>query len=179
MFVWAVNNPPKTFYAAVDTTTGYISLSVGAADAPKLFNEQTNQYWIKQYVELWEDYTWETDSTHFQRVQVMSSEDQRIRYAAWHKDPLSPAQKLGRHGYVQTSNIRAFRKADGKASTSEYTIQFDRTEVDGSSIGATEHWSGDIQFRWLPQLVMTNQQRQDNPGGMMTIDFHADKDPSP
>ena len=124
VYVKVLSKPPQTFYDAVDTSTGYIGVSVGAADAPTLFNEQTNQFWIKRYIELRENYTWETDLTHFDRVQIMSSDDERARFAAWHnRDPLAPPQKLGRHGYVEVSNVHAFRKADGKAKTLEYTDQ--------------------------------------------------------
>jgi type IV secretory pathway component VirB8 len=175
LYIDARNNPPKTFYAAVDVTTGFISLAVGAADAPELYNKQTDWYWVNQYVQNWHSYTWETDQAHFNAVQLMSSDAQRARYAEWHKSPLAPAQALGRHGYVVVSNLRIEPKSEGRAKTLEYTVYFDRIEIKDAQVGPTEHWSGNIQFQWHPELVLSDQQRLNNLGGMVVTFFDADR----
>jgi type IV secretory pathway component VirB8 len=173
MFVMAVNKPPQTFFNSVDTTTGYIGPSTPAADAPQTFNEQTNQYWIRQFVELREGYHWELDQKHFDRIQIMMCDDERLRYVDWHKKPLSPAQKLQKHGYVDINSVHADRVGEGKAKTLEYTIHFDRTEINGQSIGPVEHVTGDIQFQWHPDLMMNAEQRANNPGGFIACAYHG------
>jgi len=173
-FIWAINQPPQVIVVTVNATTGELKVGVGPKDAPKTFPEIVNEHAIKDYVELWENYTWQADPVNYQKVLEMSSDEQRDRYIAWHNDPLSPVKKLGRHGYVQVdhSTLQVFPVGTGKDNTLIYNVQFDRIEVTNGAAGRTEHYTGEIQFQWHPDWMTTDPQRSDNPGGFTTIAYY-------
>lgn len=163
-------------YIEVDTSTGYIGDSVGVADAPKLFSEQVAHQYLRMYIEARETYVPQTDALQFARVQVMSAEDERVRFAAWHKDPLSPAQKLGRTGHVEVDNFHPVLQGKGRAKTLEYFVRFKRRETQGATVGPWEDWTATVQFQFHPEMGMDAQERQINPAGMQVLAYHSYKD---
>ena len=66
--------------------------AVGAADAPSLFSAQVMEAALQTYVELRENYLFETDSIAFHRVTLMSTPDEQSRYKAMHDDPKAAAR---------------------------------------------------------------------------------------
>jgi type IV secretion system protein VirB8 len=113
-------------YYTVNQNTGYVGPSVGAADAPTLYNAQVAESALQTYVELRENYLYETDVLAFHRVTLMSTPEEQVRYKAMHDDPKAPARALRDHGYIQIENFQFWPVGDGKARTHEYVVKFDR-----------------------------------------------------
>ena len=167
-------------YFVADQIHGYVKETGGPADAPKMFNETITQASVKTYLDNWFTYQWQTDQTRFNRIQLMSSDDQFARYIAWHdKDPLAPRQKLGRKGEIMISDHMIITKEpSGKDNTLQYAFQIRLQQTEGSTVGPWKSWSGEIAFQWHPEEVLNEDQRRDNPTGMVVIMMHASEDPT-
>lgn len=167
-------------YFAADQIHGFVKETGGPADAPKMFNEIIAQAAVKTYLDNWFTYQWQTDQTRFNRVQLMSSDDQFARYVAWHdKDPLAPRQKLGRKGEIMVSDHMSLTKEPSdKDGTLQYSFLINLQKTEGGAVSPWKSCSGDIAFQWHPEETLTEDQRRDNPTGMVVIMMHACQDPT-
>jgi type IV secretory pathway component VirB8 len=164
-------------WIVVDQVHGYVGEVTPSPDAPRLFNARVAEAEIKRYVELWVEYTPQTDARHYALVQLLSGQDQRARYLAWHDhDPLAPRQKLQTKGSVDTDQFYFHPEGTSQDGTQEYRVQFHRRETNEGNVGPWEQWTADVQFHWEPNLLMTDKQVQDNPTGIVVTYAKADRE---
>jgi type IV secretion system protein VirB8 len=166
-------------FIEVDRSTGYVGPSLGPTDAPRLFNQQTADHYLRDYIEAREGYVPETDDLMFHKAAIMSAPDEQVRYAAWRKSPLSSANVLGRTGYVRVENFHMSLLGKGTAKTLVYLVRFDRVEVRGGQVEPMQPWSATVQFQWHPELPMNAQDRLLNSAGMQVIAYQAQPDGDP
>lgn len=167
----------ETHYVAIHDN-GEIHEIDNAKDAANLFPDPAKQFWARRYIELTEEYVPETDDKHYQQVQLMSSPDQSARYKNWHdSDPLAPRQVLGKHGSVDTGDYHftPVAVADNGHHLTEFHVSFKRTETYQGASKPPDLYEADIQFEFWPEMVMTPQQLQGNPGGMQTLFYKGGK----
>jgi type IV secretion system protein VirB8 len=165
-------------YYTINQETGYAGPSVGAKDAPALFTHQVMEAALEGYVELRENYLFETDEIAFHRVTLMSTADEQIRYKAMHDAPASPARSLRDRGYIQIDNFQFWPIGDGKAKTHEYVVKFDRrVMLAGQPVPAKgEPCTAQIAFQFHPDYPMTAPDRRLNVTGLQVLSYrsHAD-----
>ncbi len=152
----------------------------GAKDAPKLFQDRDNEHWAQVYSEEWEEFSEERDPENFRKVEIMSSEEQRMRYDAWRNDPLNPVKNLGRHGNVITWGYQFYKEpavASEPYKTFIYRMTFKRRATEGANVKPIENWQGEIQFQWQTDKQMTPEQEHDNPSRFTVVGYKADKQP--
>jgi type IV secretion system protein VirB8 len=166
-------------FIEVDRSTGYVGVSLGPVDAPRLFSQQTAYHYLRDYIEAREGYVPETDDLMFHKAAIMSAPDEQVRYGAWHKSPLSPGNVLGRTGYIRVENFHMSLVGSGAANTQVYLVRFDRTEVRGSQVQPAHPWSATVQFQWHPELPMNTQDRLLNAAGIQVIAYQAQPDSDP
>jgi type IV secretion system protein VirB8 len=164
-------------FVTVDSSTGFVGESIAATDAPATFNERVAHQYLRLYIEAREAYVPEIDPVMFERTQILSAPDERARYAAWHKDALSPLAALGKNGHIEVANFHPLLEGAGKAKTLVYHVRYDRRETRGQTIGPWKHWTATVYFQWHPELIMNDQQRQVNPAGMQVIQYQSNEDP--
>jgi type IV secretion system protein VirB8 len=164
-------------FILVDQSTGYIGESIAAADAPKVFNERVAHQYLRMYIEARESYVPQTDALMYSRVQIMSSEEERVRFASWHnKDPLAPAQAMGKTGQIMVGNFHPVLQGNGKAKTLVYTVRFKRQETRGQTVGQWEDCVATVQLQFHPDMTMNDQERQINPAGLQVIAYNSYKE---
>lgn len=165
-------------YYTVNQTTGYSGPSVGAADAPSLFNEQVAQFALREYVELRENYLFETDGVAFHRVALMSTGDEQVRYKAMHDAPASPSRVLKDKGYVQVQNFQFWLVGDGKAKTRDYVVKFDRFEMRAGQPAPLrgDPYTAHISFQFHPEYPMSSPDRRLNVYGLQVLSYRVDSD---
>lgn len=164
---------------AVDRVNGYIQQIDGVDGAPMMYSEANEKNQIREYLEYYYDYSWETNRRHEDRIRMMSSADQLARYKAWADgDPNSPKQKLAHHGSTEIDHIVYHKQSDGDAKTHEYLVQFAyRETANGRTEPGWHQYTGHIQFQWQPKLVTDADWASKNPGGFYVTYFKADEDP--
>lgn len=165
-------------YFVVNENTGYIGPSIGAKDAPTLFNEQTIRFWLRHYVELRENYVYETDDVAFHQVSIMSSPDEQVRYKIMHDAPAAPARALRDHGYVRVDDFQIFQIGDGKQQTHEYVVKFTRKEMRaGQPVPLKgDPYTATIHFQFHPEFPMATRDRQLNSAGLQVLAYQVDAD---
>jgi type IV secretory pathway component VirB8 len=164
---------------AVDRVNGYIQQIDGVDGDPMLYSEAIEKNAIREYLEYWYDYTWETNRKHEDRIRMMSSADQLARYKAWaDTEPNSPKQRLAHHGSSEIDHIVYHKQAQADAKTFEYLVQFAyRETANGRTEPGWHQYTGHIQFQWQPKLVTDADWASKNPGGFYVTYFKADEDP--
>lgn len=165
-------------YYTVNQNTGYVGPSVGAKDAPTLFNQQVAEFALREYVELRENYQFETDPIAFHRVTLMSSPDEQVRYKAMHDAPMAPARALRDHGYVQTTNFQFWLVGDGKAKTREYVVKFDRYEMHAGQPAPLrgDPYTAQVSFQFHPEYPMSAPDRRLNVYGLQVTSYRVEAD---
>jgi type IV secretion system protein VirB8 len=165
-------------YYTVNQETGYAGPSVGAKDAPSLFSAQVMEAALQSYVELRENYLFETDGIAFHRVTLMSTPDEQARYKAMHDAPTAPARALRDRGYIQVDNFQFWPIGDGKAKTHEYVVKFDRRMMQaGQPVPSKgEPYTVQIAFQFHPEYPMARPDRRLNVTGLQVMSYrpHAD-----
>jgi type IV secretion system protein VirB8 len=165
-------------YYTVNQETGYAGPSVGAKDAPSLFSAQVMEAALQAYVELRENYLFETDGIAFHRVTLMSTPDEQTRYKAMHDAPAAPARALRDRGYIQVDNFQFWPIGDGKARTHEYVVKFDRRVMPaGQPVPPKgEPYTVQIAFQFHPEYPMAGPDRRLNVTGLQVMSYrpHAD-----
>lgn len=163
----------------IDRTAPYIQEIPGVENVKKAFSDANAENEIREYLEYYYDYSWETNRKHEDRIGMMSSGDQLARYKAWADgDPNSPKQKLAHHGSGETDHILFYKQSAGDAETQEYLIKFAyRETANGRTDPAWHYYTGHIQFQWHPELVNNSDWVSKNPGGFYVTYFKADEDP--
>jgi type IV secretion system protein VirB8 len=165
-------------YYAINQETGWSGPSVGAKDAPTLFTHQVMEAALQTYVELRENYLFETDGIAFHRVTLMSTPDEQTRFKAMHDAASSPSRALRDHGYIQVENFQLFPIGDGKAKTVEYVVKFDRrVMLAGQPVPPKgEPYTVQIAFQFHPEYPMATPDRRLNVTGLQVLSYrlHAD-----
>lgn len=165
-------------YYTVNQSTGWTGPSVGAKDAPSLFTPQVMEAAIQAYVELRENYLFQTDGIAFHRVTLMSTAEEQARYKEMHDAAGSPARALQSHGYIQVDNFQLFPIGDGKAKTHEYVVKFDRRIMtSGQPVPPRgEPYTVQIAFQFHPEYPMATPDRRLNVSGLQVLSYrpHAD-----
>lgn len=167
-------------YYTVNQETGYAGPSVGAKDAPTLFTHQVIESSLQTYVELRENYLYETDAVAFHRVTLMSTPDEQIRYKAMHDAPASPFRTLRERGYIQVDNFQFFPIGDGKAKTREYVVKFDRRVMPAGQPVPTkgDSYTTQIAFQFHPEYPMAAPDRRLNVTGLQVLSYRPQADNS-
>ena len=162
-------------YIGVDQTSGFVGELAAPKDAPKLFNEATIQGSLRTYVELRENYIFETDGVAFHRVTIMSTPDEQVRFKAAHDAPLAPARALRDKGYVQVDDFRFYKVGAGKAETLQYLVVFSRKEMRAGQPMPLkgEPYSATITFQFHPEYPMAQQDRQLNWVGLQVLSYQT------
>lgn len=165
-------------YYTINQETGWTGPSVGAIDAPTLFSHQVMEAALQTYVELRENYLFETDSIAFHRVTLMSTPDEQLRYKAMHDDPQAPARKLRDHGYIQVDNFQFWPIGDGKAKTHQYVVKFDRKLMLAGQPVPTkgEPCTTEITMQFHPEYIMATPDRRLNVTGLQVLSYHPHAD---
>jgi type IV secretion system protein VirB8 len=165
-------------YYTVNQNTGYVGPSVGAADAPTLFSAQVAEAALQTYVELRENYLFETDGIAFHRVTLMSTPDEQTRYKAMHDDPKAPSRALRDRGYIQIDNFQFWPVGDGKAKAHEYVVKFDRRVMPaGQPVPPKgEPYTVQIAFQFHPEYPMSLPDRRLNPTGLQVLSYRVHSD---
>ncbi len=165
-------------YYTVNQNTGYVGPSVGAADAPTLYNAQVAEAALQTYVELRENYLFETDAIAFHRVTLMSTPDEQARYKAMHDDPKAPARALRDHGYIQIENFQFWPVGDGKSRTHEYVVKFDRRVMPaGQPVPPKgDPYTVQIAFQFHPEYPMASPDRRLNVTGLQVLSYRVHSD---
>jgi type IV secretion system protein VirB8 len=165
-------------YYTVNQNIGYVGPSVGAKDAPTLFNEQVMEAALQTYVELRENYLFETDGIAFHRVTLMSTTDEQARYKAMHDEPKAPARVLRDHGYIQIDNFQFWPVGTGKAKTHEYVVKFDRRVMPaGQPVPPKgEPYTVQISFQFHPEYPMAQPDRRLNVTGLQVMSYRVHSD---
>lgn len=158
---------------------GRIQQIDGIEDKPELFTEADNASAIRDYVELYYEYSWQTNRKHEDRIRLKSSADQFARYKAWaDADPNSPKQRLAHNGSTEVDRVVVHRQPDGDAKTSDYTVNFSYRETSNGRTDPVWHgYTGHIQFQRHPELVRDAIWASINPEGFYVTYFKADEDP--
>jgi type IV secretion system protein VirB8 len=167
-----------TDYFIVDQSTGYTGPSVGAKDAPTLFNEQTIQFWLRAYVELRENYVYETDDVAFHRVTIMSTPEEQMRYKVMHDNAMAPSRALRDKGYVRVDHFQIYKIGDGRQQTKEYVIKFDRWQMrSGQPVPIKpDAYTATVHFQFHPEFPMSLPDRQQNSAGLQVVAYQVDAD---
>jgi type IV secretion system protein VirB8 len=162
-------------YIAVDQTSGSVGEMTSPKDAPKLFNETTIEGALRTYVELRENYLFETDSVAFHRVTIMSAPDEQVRFKAAHDEPLAPARALRDKGYVRVDDFHFYKVGTGKAATLQYLVVFTRKEMRaGQPVPLKgDAYSATIDFQFHPEYPMAAQDRQLNWVGLQVLSYQT------
>jgi type IV secretion system protein VirB8 len=165
-------------YFQVNETTGYVGQSFGAKDAPTLFSAQVTQAALQSYVEQREGYIYQTDPIAFHRVSIMSSPEEQARFKAAHDDATAPSRALRDRGYVQVENFQFFSVGDGRESTKQYIVKFDRTVMRSGDPVPThgEPCTAEISFQFHPEYPMALPDRRVNPWGLQVLAYSAHPD---
>jgi type IV secretory pathway component VirB8 len=159
-----------------DQSRGIIGTPVGLQDAPKVFGEANDRYYLRRYIEAREQYVYELDQQNDHLAKVMSSPDEQARIAEKRLSPDSPARKLGKDGHVQVENFRFHRGPNGRSDTRSYLVQFEETVWHQGNKEPTRPYTASIDFQWHPELPMTPADRDVNAGGMQVIAYSANSD---
>jgi len=169
----------EVHWIAVDRTNGYIQQIDGIEAVPEMFSDANASNAIREYLEYYYDYSWETNRRHEDRIRMMSSADQLARYKKWaDEEPNSPKQRLAHHGSSEIDHIVYHKQAQADAKTFEYLVQFAyRETANGRTEPGWHQYTGHIQFQWQPKLVTDADWASKNPGGFYVTYFKADEDP--
>lgn len=175
--VVAIAHKPVVRYTEINTDTGVIRESIGAADAPDHFNERVVRHYLGEYVAAQEEYVWQLDPTIDHRVKLMSTPQEQARYAERRiKDNLG--SKYGMIGYSRVVRWGDFNlHAKGADKTLEYDVQFIKGEVlANTTIPKETRMTARIVFQFHPELSMNSQDRIDNEAGLMVIHYSSSAD---
>lgn len=169
--VMAARHPPQVYFLEVDKSTGWVGETVSAADAPKLFDEQTDATYLRAYIEARRGYSPFSDEYNYKKTQLMSSPEEAARYVLWHnKDPEAPA-RLGKDVHADVANLHPELRGSGKSKTKIYDVRYQYREIRGPIIGRWEDRIASVEFHYDPQLIMDTQQRQLNQPGMQVTSY--------
>lgn len=168
-------------YYTVNQTTGAVGPSVSAKDAPTLFAAQVIEAALQTYVELRENYLYETDAISFHRVTIMSTVDEQARYKALHDAAGSPARKLGSTGYIQISDIQVYQLGIGKFKTYQYLVRYNRkVMLENQPVpDRGQPCVVEVDFQFHPEYAMSTADRRLNVTGFQAVGYRVRLDASP
>ena len=162
--------PSRPFFALV-TPGGEVTPVVGAADAPRLFSEDTAKQYLARLIEVCDGYVPQMAAQNFKRCTLMLTSEQQARYAAVMAaaNPASPQRRYGTTGHARPENIK-FTHLPSTGRVQSWHVSYDKVETRGV-VGAlsTIKQSGTVHFEWRPELRMSPEDRTWNTAGMQVI----------
>lgn len=170
---------PVVRYTTIDTTTGIIRDSFGAADAPQHFSETVIERALADYINLRERFVWQLDPVSFHLVTLMSSPEEQKRYVA-DRAREDPAHVYGMNGYARVTHFYPpfKRRGAGRDGTLEYEVHFDKSAVTAANPGKveTKRMTVYIAFQFHPELAMNDQDRLANETGLYVVSYNPTAD---
>ncbi len=167
-------------YIPVNQETGIVGASVGAADAPKLFNDMVAERSMRDFLVRCEGYIPQTfERVDYHSCMIMATtEEQKRREADIGKDgPRYPVKLFGPKGWAMPTQFLAFTKlTEGPQKTLNYEVRYERTEVSATGVLTRPRYTAKISFQWHPELTMDAQDRLLNPSGFLCTSFSTTKD---
>ncbi len=155
---------------------------IRAVDAPQQFTEGTAKQYLRMYVEACESYRWETARVTSRRCSIMLSPQQQTRYADWFaaSNPVSPQARFGRVGEVriQSNSFSYNLLGTGRDNVQLWSVRFVKIEVaDKNGAALCLPWMNTVQFKWMPMLEMSPEDREVNHAGFQAITYDSQPDP--
>ena len=174
VFGWS---PPPPEFVLVDRQTREVFQPVKAADAPSLFSEDTARSYLRQFVEYCEEYRFETAKMKSERCSLFLSPEQQARYAKWFAESADgPIKRFGYGGSATADRLGFSKDGVGRGKTEVWWVRFNKVEtVDRTT--TCHPWIMQVQFRWRPELRMSQEDRSINLAGFQAIHFNSQPDP--
>jgi type IV secretory pathway component VirB8 len=171
-----IPEPPR--FIEVHDDNGFVGISPGAKDAPKLFNERVTERSLRDYITACMSYVPETYQLTVHQCAIMSAPEQQERLAAQiaQKNPSAPVNVYGQHGYAMPVNFHFEKRGTGKYNTLSYVARFQLQERLNNH-PVTRWWTAAIDFQWHPELPMAPQDATLNEAGMQVLSFTPTPDP--
>jgi len=165
--------PLKTvepFLVRVDNSTGIVDTASSLTDAPELYDEAIQRYFIGKYVRTRESYSRQMQEWLFQEVSTMSTGPVQETYANWisGNNPNSPQHIYGPNGIV-TVTIKSIQLVRPGLASVRYmqTAQYEQSRT-------TKHWIATLSYEFLPKAELTIQQRLINPLAFAVLEYRTD-----
>jgi hypothetical protein len=166
--------PPQ--FIIIDSWHGDVGRPISIEDAPKSFGPATEQFFVRQFLLAYEQWTPERDSENDTIVRNMSTKEEQTRLNAvratpeWKKD-------RDKDTHINISNFRYFSQPlDAKTNTHQYRVLFDRQVVRSGTTGPKEPWTAFIDFQWHPDANMTPAVREMNFAGFVETNYNSSSD---
>jgi type IV secretion system protein VirB8 len=160
----------EPFLVRVDKSTGVVDAVSSLADAPELYDEALQRYFIAKYVRARESWSRQTQEWLFEQVSAMSAGPVQKAYAAWigGGNPSSPQRAYGPDGVVAVTILSVQLVRPDLAS-----VRYAQTAQREQS-RTVKRWIATVAYRFLPKAELSIQQRLINPLAFAVIEYRTD-----
>lgn len=134
--------------------------------------EPEQKYWLAQYVEAREGYTWTDRQLFFRRVSLMSDVAEQNRYANYvnASNPDAPQRKFGTNAIVDI-RIRSISLTGGNSAA----VRYERIVRSSDGRESMSRWVATMAFSFI-EAPMSESDRLINPRGFTVRDYRLDEE---
>ena len=157
----------------VDKSSGVVEVLTavnGLKQVPA--GEPEQKYWLPQYVEAREGYTWVERTVNFKKVSLMSEVSEQNRYASFVNagNPDSPQRKYGQSAMIDI-RIRSISLQAGASAA----VRFERVVRYTDGRESFSVWVATMAFRFV-EAPMSESERLINPRGFTVMHYRLDEE---
>jgi type IV secretion system protein VirB8 len=156
----------------VDSVTGVVDVIRDMSDAKTTYSEETDKYWLAQYVRAREGFRHDDYQRNYRQVSLLSSaSEQKIWFDYYNpKNPTAPINTLTDGLQKNISIVSTSFVSKGVASV-RYTVS---TGHKGEKSTDT-HYIATIKYRYV-KAPQTDTSREINPIGFQVTDYRTDQE---
>ncbi len=157
----------------VDQTSGVVDVLTTVNGMKQVApGEPEQKYWLAQYVEAREGYTWVDRQPFFRRVSLMSDVPEQNRYANFvnASNPEAPQRKYGQNAIV---DIRV--RSISLTSSNSAAVRYERIVRSNDGRESMSRWVATMSFGFV-EAPMSERDRLINPRGFTVRDYRLDEE---
>ncbi len=134
--------------------------------------EPEQKYWLAQYVEAREGYSWIDRGAFFRKVSLMSEVAEQNRYAnaVNASNPEAPQRKYGRNAIVDI-RIRSISLNDGQSAA----VRYERIVRSNDGRESMSMWVATMSYQFI-ESPMSESDRLINPRGFTVMNYRLDEE---
>lgn len=154
----------------VDNVTGLVDVQRSMSDAHTTYAEETDKYWLRQYVRTREGFLFDEYDWIYRVVGMLSSSAEQKKWYDFYRpdNPASPLNQFSNRVKVRVK-IRSVTFIDRQIAN----VRFTKITEQANATPIESYWIATIKYRYVTAPA-TEADREINPLGFQVADYRVD-----
>lgn len=163
----------EPYLVRVDNTTGKTDIVTAVKDTETLtYEEALDRYWVVKYLKKREGYFFPTIQQDYKAVMLMSTSTAAESFSQYMNPKLNENSPVNRYRDTVEMDIEIQSISFIKPGVA--IVRFIKTMTRASTQPVKSAWVATVQFKYMPQRELSDEQRYQNPLGFTVGRYRVD-----